>query len=298
MSSSIPGPTDALPPVQWLDGGHGRLAFFPFPAERCWLHVAVSHGFGEHSGWWAHVAEALRRVGISAYLFDHYHHGRSAGVRADVQDYATLVAGLRLALEQGVAPHRGDGAPLVLLAHSNGALVALSGLEVLRAARVEGLVLCSPYLGMTGKLALGGSLLAGLLRLFSPTFRVPLATRPQRLTSRRALWPAYLADPLRFRGITVRYFLAMRRALAGMRQVRSLGGLPLLVLAAGDERVVSAGAMRDWYARMEPCDKQWRDFPSLRHELFNEVAWESVLEEVVAWCRARFQRRTPGGDPQ
>jgi len=291
-SCTSPGLTEALPPTEWLDGPHGPLALHTFPAERPWLHVLISHGFGEHSGWWAHVAAALQARGVSATLFDHYHHGHSAGAAADVPDYRHLVAGLHAVVEQGVAPRLG-GAPLVLLGHSNGGLVSLLTLGALPPERVQGLVLCSPFLAMPTRVAWAGTLLARLLRLVSPRLHVPLPNRPWRLTGYREIWPQYGADPLRFRSITVRFFLAMRRGARAGRAVRDTGGRPLLLLSAGRERVVSPAAMLAWYERVAAPDKTRRHYPHLHHELFNEADWERVLDDVLAWCRDRVAAPAP-----
>lgn len=286
-SSTSPGLTDALPPVTWLDGPHGRLAFYPCAAERPWLHVLISHGFAEHSGWWFHVAQALQAQGVSAYLFDHYHHGRSAGTPADAPDYASLVDGLRTVLDVGVTP-RLNGAPLVLLGHSNGALVSVLALATLPAEAVQGLVLCSPYLGLRPKVAWFAVPLACVLRLISVRLRVPLPVRPWRVTGYQPIWPQYKADPLRFRSLTVRFFLAMRRALRAARGVHTLGGRPLLLLQAGVEQVVSPEAIESWYAAVQAEDKSRRVYPGLHHELFNEGDWETVLGDLLGWCRARW----------
>ncbi len=292
-SSTSPGAIDALPSVVWLAGPHGRLAFYAYPVARPWLQMVVSHGFAEHSGWWHHVAVALQAQGIAAYLFDHYHHGRSAGASADVPDYAHLVAGLRTVLEQGVAPRRA-GESLVLLSHSNGALVTLLTLQELPAAPVQGLVLCSPFLALPPRVAWLGTPLALLLRCISPRLRVPLPSRPWRLTGDSALWPAYAADPLRFRSITARFFLAMRRATRAVRNLADVGGRPLLLLRAGRERVVYGPAIEAFYARVQTPDKSRIDYPDLRHELFNETRWRDVLEDLLGWCRARFGVQAAG----
>jgi alpha-beta hydrolase superfamily lysophospholipase len=189
-----------------------------------------------------------------------------------------------------VTPRLG-GAPLVLLAHSNGALVTLLALGGLPAGAVQGLVLCSPYLGMRYQSALPGLLVANVLRWIAPGRRVPLASRPWRLTGERRIWPQYQSDPLRFSFVTPRFFLAMRRALRAVQGVRELGGRPLLLLRAGHEQVVRGAAADAWFARLRSADKSRRDYPALHHELFNEREWADVLGDVLAWCRQRWGAR-------
>ncbi len=276
--------------MQWLEDAAGRrLAFRSWPAAQPWLHVLISHGFSEHIGWWTHVAEALQARGVSAHLFDHFHHGRSDGRRGDAADYDTLCAGLRLALEAGVTPRRRGGTPLVLLGHSNGALVGLLGLPALPAGAVDALVLASPFLGLSRRDRVKMTLLAPLLERVSPRLMVPLTVRPWRLTGNRRLWPRYLRDRRRFRCVSVRFLRAMQRATARARAERRRLDVPVLLLQGTRDAMVDTGAADAWYAALEAPDKARIDYPGLRHELFNETAWERVLDDVVDWCRARFQ---------
>ncbi len=296
MSSYTAGLTEDMPPAEMLAGPHGPLAFFAFPAAQPWLHVVVSHGFSEHSGWWGHVARTLRDRGVSTYLFDHYHHGRSAGEPGDVPDYAVLEDGLRWVLAQAVAP-RLTGHPLVVLGHSNGALVTLLTLRGALPVPVAGVVLSSPFVAFPWRAAVGGTVLAWLLSRINPHWPVPLPNRPWRLTGLEQIWPGYSEDPLRFQHITARFFLAMRRALRVVRAVDTLGGRPLLLLTAGREVVVNGRAINPWYERLRDTERQRIHYPHLRHELFNERDWEPTVERVVAWCRERFARvGAAGGD--
>ena len=85
-----------------LDGPAGGIAFRAYPARSPWLLILISHGFSEHLGWWDHVARAFQERGVSAYLFDHYHHGRSEGKKGDLPRYDLLTDGLKFVLEHEV----------------------------------------------------------------------------------------------------------------------------------------------------------------------------------------------------
>ena len=301
MSPSTPGLTEHPPEPEWLSGPRGRLAWYPYPAKGAWLRVLVSHGFGEHSGWWHHVARALAARGVATYLYDQYHHGLSEGAPGDAPSYGLLSDGFRLALARVEETSQGTAAPLVVLAHSNGALIALRALQDIPAATIPGLVLSSPFLGMPRQLAVFGTLLASLLNLFAPRLKVPNLLRADRLTTESSIWPQYTADPLRFQHLTPRFFLAMRRAVAGVPSLRFPAARALLLLVAGEERVVSVPALRGFFERIRSRDKTLRTFPGLRHELFNAPEWEALVDEVVEWCRERFGRGeedAAGGETQ
>jgi alpha-beta hydrolase superfamily lysophospholipase len=291
MTELKAGLAASLPPPEWLVPRSGpaagmRLAFRAYSASGSpRAHVLISHGFSEHSGWWQHVALALQASGVSAYLFDHYHHGQSDGRVADVPSYDVLAAGLALALEEGVLPRAGSG-PVVLLGHSNGGLASLHALPRL-AGRLRGLVLCSPLMRMLWVTQWLGVIPAWTMSVFQPGAYWPLPEHPDRLTSVAALWPQYEQDPLRFHKITPRFYLAMRAASARARARTDVDGLPLLLLSAEDELVVDRPAMLRWYERLAAADKTHIVHPGCRHELFNEREWLRVVEEVVSWIAAR-----------
>ena len=289
MSSYKAGLADPLPTAIWLDDGHGgRVAFAAYPAPQPWLHLLISHGYGEHMGWYDHVARTLQAQGVSAYLFDHYHHGRSSGRPADVPDYAELVDGLRLVLQQGVQPQRQPGVPLALLGHSNGGLVSVLAVAALPQGTFDALVLCAPFLGFPPGLQRTMLPLVHLLGLLIPRFVLPVNGLPQLRTADRSIWPDYERDPLRFRGLSVRFVRAMLRALAQAWRAPTCQGLPLLLAFGEQDRVVDLPSALRWFERVESPDKELRPYPGLRHELFQEAAWRDVLQDVSGWLRARL----------
>jgi len=294
MTELKAGLAERLPAPEWLAPASGpaagmRLAFRAYPALRPRANVLVSHGLAEHSGWWQHIALALQASGVSAFLFDHFHHGVSAGRPADVPGYDLLAEGIRCALEQGVLP-RGDGAPVVLLGHSNGGCASLFALPSV-ARRIQGLVLSSPLIRMRWISHWLGPLPAFAISRFDPGAYWRLPLDPTKLTSDARLWPMYAADPLRFHQISARFYFAMRSACGAVAARTDTCGVPLLLLSAGNERVVNLGAMLDWYARLGERDKTHSVHPGRQHELFNEVDWPRPVAEVVAWIEQRFPAR-------
>ncbi|MFI5400634.1 MAG: alpha/beta fold hydrolase [SAR324 cluster bacterium] len=294
MTELKAGLAERLPAPEWLEPSTGaaagmRLAFRAYLAGRPRASVLISHGLAEHSGWWQHVALALQARGISAFLFDHFHHGQSAGRIADVPHYDVLAEGIRCALEQGVLP-RSPGIPVVLLGHSNGGCAGLFALPKL-SDRIQGLVLCSPLIRMPWVAHWLGPIPAFLISRRDPGAYWPLALEPEAHTTNAAVWPQYASDPLRFHKISARFYLAMRSACNTVESLNDIRGLPLLLLSAGEERIVDLGAMLRWYGRLRANDKTHLVHPGRRHELFNEVDWQRTVDETVAWVDARFPAR-------
>lgn len=85
-------------------------------------HVVIVHGYLEHSGRYAHLAEYLVTCGLSVTAFDCRGHGKSSGERAFVKDIAEYIADLELIMEYVL---NRVSIPMFVLAHSNGGLAAL-----------------------------------------------------------------------------------------------------------------------------------------------------------------------------
>ena len=285
MSFSVKsGLNSNLPATGWLsENGGPRMAFSAYPAAQPWLHLLISHGLGEHRGWYHHVAEAFRAVGISSYTFDHFHHGISDGKRGDVFDYEEISSGLRLALNKGVLPLSAPSAPLALLGHSNGGLAILHALPTLPLDSISGLILCNPLLGMRSGLEFWGDLAGRLISYIAPALMITSKSDPSKLTGNKDIWEDYVDDPLRLRRLSIRFFMEMKRAMKKANMEASCQGIPLLLLIAELDFVVDSAAALDWFGRVPTKEKRLLKYQGLRHELFNETQWESILADVTGW---------------
>ena len=106
-----------------FDGTEGRVLYHRWapdgPPARI---VLVVHGYAEHGGRYAHVAEALTTRGSVVYAEDHIGHGRSDGERALITDFEHVVEDLHTLA--GIARAEHPGLPLLLVGHSMGGLLS------------------------------------------------------------------------------------------------------------------------------------------------------------------------------
>jgi len=84
--------------------------------------VLLVHGYAEHGGRYAHVAEALNARHSMVYADDHIGHGRSEGERALITDFDHVVDDLHTLA--GIARAEHPALPLVLVGHSMGGLLS------------------------------------------------------------------------------------------------------------------------------------------------------------------------------
>jgi alpha-beta hydrolase superfamily lysophospholipase len=90
-------------------------------------------------------------------------------------------------------------------------------------------------------------------------------------------------DPLYGRKTTPRWFEESRRAQREVMRRAAEFKAPLLVLAAGADRVADPAAARRFVEAAGSADKRLVVYDGFRHEIFNEVGRQAPIGEALAW---------------
>lgn len=268
-----------------LDGDNIALQDWPLPdglAPRG--TVLLVHCLGEHAGRHDMLAKRLNNWGFAVRGYDQYGHGESGGVRGMIptpdrllDDLGDIVDSTRLRMAAG--------APLILLGHSLGGLVAARFVSLQRRT-VEGLVLSSPALD-PGLNLMQKVLLAVMPRL-APDVTVANGLSADFLSHDSAVVEAYRNDPRVHARISGR--LAKFIADAGPATVAAASRwtAPTLLLYAGADRLVNPAGSRAFAAAAPPGVVTTECFDAMYHELFRESDPEPVYAVLRRWLDARF----------
>ena len=247
----------------------GRVEVRRWPADDPVRLVVLSHGYGEHVGRYAHVAEALVARGSTVVGPDHLGHGQSGGERALVEDFERLVDDLRDVVQDA----RGD-LPVVMVGHSMGGLIATRYAQRHR-DDLAGLVLSGPAIGL-GPVAEGW-----LAEPELPSDPIDIAV----LSRDPAVGDAYAADPLVYDGgwrrPTLEAFVAADRAIAASPV---FGDLPLLYVHGAADELVPLDLARPVVERLAGPDSEFHVLEGARHEVFNELGKEETIAMVAAFA--------------
>ncbi len=236
-------------------------------------HVVVSHGFAEHCGRYAHVAEALTNAGFAVWAADHRGHGHSEGARADIESVEAAADDLGLFVEFVRAQAR-DGRPF-LVAHSMGGLIATAFAER-HQDQLSGLALSGPLLHVAPEVI-----------ALAELDEIPDLGLADAVSSDPAVVQAYKDDPLVYLGPPPRGFL---RSAGQVEQIRAALGeltLPILIMHGSDDLLVSPQALRDVVARASSQDLTARLWPGMWHEIFNEPGRARVIAMLTNWIAER-----------
>ncbi len=240
--------------------------------------VSLVHGIGEHSGRYAHVAQALNEAGYALVAFDLRGHGHSGGLRGHAPDYEALMADIDLLLEE--SRRRFPGLPHFLYGHSLGGNLALNYC-LRRQPALEGVVVTSPWLALPTRPRRWKTTLGRLLDRVRPETTLSRGSDLTALSSDPAVAAAYRQDPLVHDRISVRLYALMDAAGAEALAQAARFPLPLLLMHGAADTVTSPFASQAFCNTAPACS--FRLWPRLRHELHNERGREAVLGAMIAW---------------
>jgi alpha-beta hydrolase superfamily lysophospholipase len=245
-----------------------------------WASILLVHGLGDHSGRFEHVGKQLAAAGFDVHGYDMRGNGGSGGRRGHVDRWSQLHDDLGerlLAVREAAA-----GRPVVLYGHSMGGLVALGHLLTGRPGP-DLVVLTSP--GLDSTLPGWKKALARVLGRIAPTMPIPNGIDGSTLSRDPRVARTVSADPACAKASTARFGAEGLAEQARVRRDHALLAVPTLVLHGLDDGLVPA-ASSEVLATLPTVER--RTYPGLRHELHNEPEGPAILDEVIAWLRARI----------
>jgi len=261
----------ALSVTHWLPAGAPKAV------------VLLAHGYAEHAGRYAHVAERLTGRGYAVYAVDHWGHGKSDGTPGFVPRFSAFTDGMAELLTLVEVQH--CGTPRLLLGHSMGGLIAtlflLERQDAFVAAALSGpaIVPAAPPSRMT-------IYLSRFLSRFFPRLGV-LALDAEGVSRDPDVVAAYRADPLVYKGkigarLGTEFMDAMAAAQAGAVRI----SLPILLQHGGADTLTAPSGSRYLFEHVSSTDKTLKVYPGLFHEIYNEPERDQVLDDLIGWFDA------------
>lgn len=248
--------------------------------------VVIVPGFNGHSGYYERAGEGLSGQGHAVYAIDLRGRGRSDGDRFFVEDFADYVSDVARLVALVTA--REAGAPLFLLGHSAGGVVAcLYALD--HQAELSGLVsesfaheLPAPDFALAA--------IRGLSHL-APHARVLRLKNEDFSRDPRAV-AAMDEDPLiDAESQPTRTLAALVRADETLRHRFAELTLPLLILHGTADKAAKPSGSKHLFERAGSADKTLKLYEGGYHDLLADLDREQVLADIAAWLDAHVQPR-------
>lgn len=238
--------------------------------------LLLVHGYGEYGGRYAGVLQPFLDRGFRVVLPDVRGHGLSGGPRGYVRRYNTYHDDLC-----AVISHLDlDLSETAMLGHSHGGLITASAIAR-RRVRPRLAALTSPLMGVgvrapAWKVAMGRAMSKAIPRL-----SLPGEITPELLTHDQTIVDHYLKDPLIHHVVNARWFTEMEAEVEATFRAAASLRVPMLVLQAGDDRIVSPEASRRFAATVAAA--LYEEVPDAYHELLFEVDGARHATRIATW---------------
>lgn len=247
--------------------------------------VVLTHGHGEHSSRYVHVAAALNAAGLAVAAHDLRGHGQSGGPRGHTPNYAQLLDDLQMVYDW--AAERQRGITRFLYGHSLGGQITLTfALE--RQPTAAGVVVTGPWLRLkppppASKVALGRvmSRVWPAFALKSELDQMLMAHDAEHLNSLPELDLTHTTITAKLGAEALDHGLALLKRAGEFRY-------PLLIMHGGADAVIDPAGSQEFYAAAGSADKTLKLWPGLYHEIHNEFERAAILAEVRGWLEAHL----------
>jgi alpha-beta hydrolase superfamily lysophospholipase len=266
---------------------------------RCWRGaerdpsravLCFVHGFADHGGRYRLPAEHFAALGHVCYAVDYRGHGKAGGRRGHVDSFRRYLDDVEAFLTEVRSREGASAAPLVVVAHSQGALILCHYLAEAGRPAPSAAILTSPAIGVAMKVPAWKALPARLLSDLRPTVAFPTEIDVADLTHDDVVVCETRQDPLYGRSATARWFTEFLAAQDRSFTIAAHIRTPVLVVQAGDDRIVSAAQTRRLVARMPADCVTYREMPGMYHEVLNETDRATVYGLMADWLATRLAR--------
>jgi alpha-beta hydrolase superfamily lysophospholipase len=270
-----------------------EIMFYEWPVAEPKAVIQIAHGLGEHARRYDLMAATLNKAGFSVYADDHRGHGQT-GVKQlenkQIKRLGNLGPGGMAATYKQVADFskliksENPNRPLVLLGHSWGSFIAQKIINKY-SDMYSAVVLSGSALTMPGYLATGD---------FNKVWKkLPGSTGYEWLSRDVEIQNKFVEDPLTF--------LAAAAQVLGIKNSLQMFGkpskdvrrdLPILVQVGEADPIggeYSNKALVEAYRKNAGIeDIELYVYHECRHEIYNELNKEAIIEDLVTWVNNRI----------
>ena len=248
--------------------------------------ICLVHGFGEHCGRYAHVAERLGKEGYAVLAYDQYGHGHTEGPRGYSPSLDASLNSVKIILDE--AETRFPGVPKFLYGHSMGGNMVLNFL-LRRKPKIAGAIVTSPWLRLAFDPPALQIFLARIMRFIYPKFAEQAKLDTSTLSRDKVEVRKYETDPLVHGTARAGTFFDTYNAAQWALQNANELEVPLLLLHGTDDKLIAFSGSEEFAAAAPKDLVKFIPYQGFYHELHNEPAAdrEKVFLDEIAWLNSK-----------
>lgn len=248
--------------------------------------IVIIHGAMEHHGRYKWVTQMWLSAGYHVVMGDLPGQGMTTrAYRGHIDSFDEYLDEVKSWIEEAYE----YSLPVFLLGHSMGGLISIRLLQE-EEWDIAGVILSSPCLGLVTKPRKFLTMLSHGLNIVMPQFRVDSGLTPEMATRSAEIRESDRNDTLYITKVSVRWYCELAQAMKdAFEEIPEFQDVPLLVMQGGDDRIVNKKAVREWFNYNLASEKQYKEWPKLYHEIFNEPERDDVFQYALSFVENRLK---------
>ncbi|WP_027964389.1 alpha/beta hydrolase [Halalkalibacillus halophilus] len=244
--------------------------------------IVLVHGAFEHSGRYDWVIDQFNQQGYHVVYGDLPGHGTSNKKKGYIKNFNENIE----KVEDWVQAASNYQLPIYMFGHSMGGLIVVRFLQKRKGLLddIAGVILSSPALGMKNLPAKPLYAISKVMNKLYPTLQFPTNISPDMATRSDAYIERDLNDPLFLKKVSVRWFHSFKREIPkAYKDIKKYPSIPTVIYQSGTDLLVPKEDVKKWFDELPINEKDYVEFGSLYHEVFNEPERERVFEQAIAF---------------
>jgi lysophospholipase len=246
--------------------------------------IILVHGLGGYSGRFFEFGPYLARHGMQVYAIELKGFGESSSVKGHIDNFKIYTKELKSLV--GTAKKLNPGKKIFMFGESMGGLITLDFL-IHNQKMVDGAILMSPAVKDKLSMPFAKKLEIFKAALFDPMAFFPGGFAAETFTRDKVMAKRINNDPLEVRLFTAKFFLSILKAMMFVKLFPESIKLPVLMLLAGKDSMISAEAAAKYFKKMRSKDKELKWYPEMYHALYVDKDREPFFNDIVSWVNKR-----------
>ncbi|XP_054751224.2 monoglyceride lipase-like isoform X1 [Lytechinus pictus] len=256
--------------------------------------VHIIHGLGEHIGRYNAIASSFTKLGCAVYAHDNVGHGRSDGVRVDVEDFQQYI---RDCLQHtDIMTEKYPNLPVIVFGHSMGGTIAILMMNS-HSSRFAGAIFGSPGIAPSQATPFLMLMARGVAAL-CPQMSVGKLVVTD-ISRDPAVVEDYVKDPLVWHGgVKARWAVNMYDACMKIQaECGEKANYPFLLQHGSKDNLCDIKGSDLFFERSKSQNKVYKIYEGYFHELDKEPEGERevVFKDLEEWT-SNFLERLEGSN--
>ncbi|OFZ31506.1 MAG: hypothetical protein A2622_02675 [Bdellovibrionales bacterium RIFCSPHIGHO2_01_FULL_40_29] len=247
--------------------------------------ILITHGHGEHSESYHRLISGFENEDWNFIAWDLRGHGKSEGLRGFARDFDDYILDYHSFIEKTLNLPEVIDKPIILLAHSMGALIQTCALlekdYPSTYKNIKAQVLSSPFFGVAFEVPKWKDSGAVLLNNLFPKLTLNNELHNDQLTRDPLVIREYETDTYRHHKMSSGVYLGFKREFPKVLARASEIKLPTLMHISDNDPVVSSEAALKIFDAFSATKKGLKIIDGGKHELYNDTVRNDIFKIVI-----------------